>query len=366
MTQLAATAMTFPGYEELMAQCLAALPDQLDKREGSLIYTALGPACLRLAEAYVTLGDYYDLLFADTAAGSYLDRLAGQYGIVRKPAGAALRKGTFLSQSGKPFTLPVGMRFYLDGLFFVVEELLEEGAASLRCETPGEAGNAVTGALLPADYLQDFGSATLTGVLIPGEEQETDESLRQRLRQRLAAPAFGGNIADYQENVRAISGVGAVRVQPVVNGGGTVGLVLLDSRFLPAEETVLSLVREEICPEPGKGLGLAPIGHTVTVEPAAAVTVAISATLVTQGITDELARERVLAVLEGYLLSLRQDWENTPVELRISALTSRILTAQGITDVRNITINGKAENLLLDEDAVPVLDPEQCVLTVGS
>ena len=84
------------------------------------------------------------------------------------------------------------------------------------------------------------------------------------------------------------------------------------------------------------------------------------------GITDELARERVLAVLEGYLLSLRQDWENTPVELRISALTSRILTAQGITDVRDITINGRAENLILDEDAVPVLDPEQCVLTVGS
>ena len=40
--------------------------------------------------------------------------------------------------------------------------------------------------------------------------------------------------------------------------------------------------------------------------------------------------------------------------------------AEGITDVRDITINGKAENLLLDEDAVPVLDPEQCVLTVGS
>ena len=46
--------------------------------------------------------------------------------------------------------------------------------------------------------------------------------------------------------------------------------------------------------------------------------------------------------------------------------TGRILTAQGITDVRDITINGKAENLILDEDAVPVLDPEQCVLTVGS
>lgn len=358
--------MNLPDYESLMAQCLASLPEELDKREGSLIYMALAPCCLRLSEAYAALAGYYDLVFSDTAAGDYLDRLAGQYGITRKSASAALRKGEFRKTDGSAMTLSPGSRFYGGGLFFRVEEELGGGICSLRCETPGSAGNRSFGELLPSEYLADFGSASLSDVLIPGEDQEDDSSLRQRLSDRLSAPAFGGNVADYREKTLAIPGVGAVRVTPAQDGGGTVGLTLLDSRFLPPEEALLAVVRQEICGE-GGGLGLAPIGHRVNIEAAGAVSLPVSATLICREDADgEQVLSGVRAAIEGYFDSLRRDWEEQPAVVRISALQSRMLQAPGVVDLRDVKVNGGSVNLQLDSSAVPIFDSDGSALQLAS
>ena len=94
---------------------MAALPEGIDKREGSLIHMAMAPVCLRLAEGYAALRAYYDLMFTDTAAGIYLDRLAEQYGIFRRPASAAVREAVFTGPEGEPAFIPAGSRFYIDG-----------------------------------------------------------------------------------------------------------------------------------------------------------------------------------------------------------------------------------------------------------
>lgn len=344
--------MQLPDYETLLARCTDALPDWVDKREGSLIHMAMAPVCLRLAEAYAALAAYYDLVFSDTAAGEYLDRLAGQYGIVRTAASPAVRAAVFTGENGG-ITPPAGTRFYIDGIFF---RLLSDG--SLQCETAGTAGNRCFGSMVPAEYLDGLVSAELTDVLIPGEDEEEDDSLRARLTERLSAPAFGGNAADYREKVLALPGVGAVRVTPAADGGGTVTLTLLDSRMLPAEETVLSLVREEICGE-GGGLGLAPIGHTVTVRPAQGADITVTARV--SGPADAL--EAVQNAVEEYLYSLRQHWMEEKAEVRLSALTGCILAAEGVTDVTGVTLCGGSENLVLGEDQVPVFDRDNSVFT---
>ena len=66
--------MEILSYEELKSRCMAAMPEGIDTREGSLIDTAVGPVCAELASAYLTLQSYYDLLFPDTSAEGYLDR----------------------------------------------------------------------------------------------------------------------------------------------------------------------------------------------------------------------------------------------------------------------------------------------------
>lgn len=357
--------MDIPDYQDLMDACLAALPEEVDKREGSLIQMALGPVCLRLAEAYAMLEGFYDLVFSDTAAGGYLDRLAGQYGVTRKAASRALRLGKFTNQAGGAAVPPLGSRFYQDQLFFVAEELLADGQCALRCETAGSAGNRGGGELLPAEYLADFGTAELLGVLIPGEDEESDASLRERLGERLSAPAFGGNVADYREKVRAIPGVGAVRVVPAASGGGTVKLILLDGRLLPPEETLLAVVEEKICGG-GNGLGLAPIGHTVEIIGAEAVPIKLTASVTRRKeSTAEAAEAAVWAAAERQLELLRRRFEEEPAVVRLSAMVSGILAAEGVADVQDLRINGEAANLTLEAGQAPVLDKDGSRLSWG-
>lgn len=347
--------MQLPEYETLLERCMAALPEGIDKREGSLIHMAMAPVCLRLAEGYAALRAYYDLMFTDTAAGIYLDRLAEQYGIFRRPASAAVREAVFTGPEGEPAFIPAGSRFYIDGLFFKAEKG-GSGSCTLVCETAGSAGNRCFGELQPAEYIDGLAYAELGEAVIPGEDEESDDILRARLSERLCAPAFGGNVADYREKTLGIPGVGAVKVTPAADGGGTVKLTLLDSRYLPAEETVLALVREEICGE-GNGLGLAPIGHRVSVTAAEAVPVVLTADIELSG-GEEETLEAVRSAVENTLCSLRENWEEEAVTVRISALVSGMLAAEGVADVRNVTLNGKTENLLLDSEQVPVFDPE--------
>lgn len=61
-------------YDAIMARLLAAVPDTLDKREGSFIWDALSPAALELAQAYFNLDIAYQQTFAADASGESLEK----------------------------------------------------------------------------------------------------------------------------------------------------------------------------------------------------------------------------------------------------------------------------------------------------
>lgn len=342
--------MEIPTYEELKSRCLGAMPEGIDTREGSLIDTAVGPICAELASAYLTLQSYYDLLFPDTSMGEYLDRIASQYGIARGTASPAEVEAKFLDQKGGNFTVPAGMRFSLDGVFYLVTESWP-GGGKLICETPGEVGNKL-GEILPCDYLTNFGKAESVEILTPGEDQEDDESLRERVLELLAYPAFGGNVSDYKEKVRLVPGVGGVRITPVVLGGGTVGVQVLGSDLNPAGESLLESVRELLIPgQQADGLGMAPIGHTVTVSAPAAKSIDLSANILTDGDLSEV-KAAVEAAASGYLQKLRAQWEDEDPVVRYSGMIAALSEARGVVDISGLTINGGTENIVCD--GVPV------------
>ncbi|MGI6318485.1 MAG: hypothetical protein ACOX1J_07175 [Dethiobacteria bacterium] len=79
-------------FENILNDMLARVPNDVDKRPGSIIYDALAPAAYKLAEAYFMLQNYVDLFFADTAVGEFLSRRTAELGIVRRPATKAIRK----------------------------------------------------------------------------------------------------------------------------------------------------------------------------------------------------------------------------------------------------------------------------------
>ena len=273
--------MDIPTYEQLLDQALARAPADIDKREGSLLYTALAPACAELAQAYIELNSALDLLFFDTSQGEALDHLAAQWGLQRQKASPAVCRGVFRDSNGDAFSVPAGMRLGCNGVFYSVGTELESGTFALECETPGEIGNQVSGTLLPVDYLENFGSAWLDGLITAGQDTETDSQLRLRLTQHVKAPAFGGNIADYRDKVKTISGVGAVKVTPGADGAGTVGLTLLDDGFAPASEELVEAV--QLAADPGEnGQGFAPIGHRVSAAPAGEKVIDLSAAVTLQ------------------------------------------------------------------------------------
>ena len=71
-------------YENILQGMLNRVSNDVDKREGSVIYDALAPAAYFLADQYFQLSNFVDLVFPDTAVGEYLDRAVSGYGVNEK------------------------------------------------------------------------------------------------------------------------------------------------------------------------------------------------------------------------------------------------------------------------------------------
>ena len=218
-------------------------------------------------------------------------------------------------------------------------------------------GNNPVGNLVSVDYIHGLGIAQLVELLIPGSEEEDTEALRNRYFDSLNDIAFGGNIADYKQKTKAIDGVAGVKVYPVWAGGGTVKLVIIANDYVKPSIELVAHVQELIDPPPqGAGLGIAPIGHMVTVGGVANTAINLTFKLTCKsGITWDMVKDRITEATENYYLELRSDWENQEATVvRVSQIENRILDVNGIIDIENLKINGNAKNLVLGADNIPV------------
>lgn len=346
-------------YEVILQRMLDRVSNDVDKRQGSIIYDALAPAAMELAQMYIDLDTNINLSYADTATGEYLDKRTGEFGINRKQATFAKRKGMFYASGDVLIDVPIGSRYSIGDLNYIVSEKISAGQFILTSETVGSAGNEQFGSLIPIDYIENLSRAELTDILVAGADTETDESLRNRYYEAVNEQPFGGNVSDYKQKIQAIDGVGGVKITPVWQGGGTVKATIISSDFSAPSTELVSEVQTFIDPtlNSGQGLGQAPIGHQVTIFGATSSTIDVSSRLVLQaGATIGQVQQDVEDTLNAYLLSLRQGWKDeTTTIVRISQIESRILTVSGILDVSDTTLNGSATNVTLTGDQIPTL-----------
>ena len=344
--------MNFNAILQRMTDRVIQQNSNLDVREGSVIWNALAPAAVELTNMYVELDLIINETFADTASREMLIKRAAERGITPEQATKAILKGMF------NIDVPIGARFSLDALNYVVTEKISAGVFRLECETYGSSGNESLGILIPIDYIDGLTSAELTEVIIPGEDEEATEALRQRYFDSLDSQAFGGNITDYKMKTKSIPGVGGVKVYPVWNGGGTVKLVFVNSDFEVPSGTLVNDVQTLIDPvtNAGEGVGIAPIGHVVTVEGATSTTINIATTITYEsGWTWVDVEPHVQAAVDSYFRELSEGWENTAnIIVRISQIETRLLGLNGIVDVANTTVNGGVVNLTLGADSIPI------------
>lgn len=358
---------------------LSQVPDSFDKRDTSPIPTALGPAAYALEEYYLNLNRVQLAASVQTAAGSDLDNWALVAGVTRYPASPAVRLGTFNAavSTGARFSTVNGA----DSINFIVTEQYAPPSGgeyyyTLTAETPGLIGNDYSGPILPISVIPGLTSASISTILVLGDDEETDDELRVRLIDALNDRPFGGNIASYKRAVLAIDGVGGVQVYPTWNGGGTVKLSILgsassdpDQSYLPASSTVVDNVQTEVDPtvNQGVGIGLAPIGAVVTVVAPSEVDIDVTATVtLAGGYTLPQVEPLVEAEISKYLLSLRQAWD-TPdtggvtytLGVYYARIVAAILSAEGVVNVTNVTVNSGTSDISLTETGatqqVPVL-----------
>lgn len=329
---------------------LEKIPSSIDKREGSIIYDALAPCAVELGLMYIELDIILKETFADTATREYLIRRASERGIIPKEATKAVLSAEF------DVNVEIGARFSLGDLNYVVIE--NEDVYQLECETEGIDGNKNFGTLIPIDYIEGLTVANLLEILIPGEDEEETEDLRVRYFESFETKAYGGNVADYVAKTTSIAGVGSVKVTPIWNGGGTVKLTILNSEHEKASDTLIDVVQEEIDPtKDGLGVGVAPIGHVVTVDTVNEIPVDVNTKIIFKSGEDfDKNKTEIEQVISEYFAELRKSWaDEESIVVRISQIESRLMNLSCVLDISDTKINQNQANIEVFGYDVPIV-----------
>jgi uncharacterized phage protein gp47/JayE len=368
-------------YDYILTEALSKVPDNVDKREGSIIRDALSPCCYEAAKHILYLADIIEQTYIETANGLWLDGRVIEGGITRDPATYAKKLGVFKTQLDEPCQISIGQSFSTVGdtilNYTAVQVYTNEdgdvvpGSYIMQCNTVGSVGNSYIGRIVPNDYIEKLASAEITTLLYPGEEEESDDSLRERFLANLMKTAFGGNIAQYRQWAKEIPGIGGVQVYPVWAGGGTVKLSIIDTDYNSCSSEFCQTILEKFDPEnsggeTGLGLGIAPIGHKVTVSTPLPRTINVSGKItLLPGYKLETLMPDIKATLENYLLSLREAWENSDdennysVTVYLGRINFAILNVKGVSSAYELKLNETDTDIKLTETSslqeIPVL-----------
>lgn len=333
-------------YEAILKRMLDRVPNDIDKREGSIIYDALAPAAAELAQAYIELDTVLNLALSETSSGEYLSRRAADFGVRRKQATISQRKGSFYNSSGSYIDVPIGSRFSIEKHSYIVVERLTLGQFVLECETIGAIGNRYFGSLLPIDYIDGLTKAELEDVLVPGEDEESDKSLLDRLLFRARNAATSGNANHYKQWALEVTGVGDAIIIPEWQGPGTVKAVILGTNKRSPSQSVVDEVRSHI-------EAVRPIlAGVLTVEGSAEVPIHIEVTLqLTSGVTLEDVKQQIEQAVSDYLETLA--FKDSLV--RSTRIANLLLDMPTVIDYVNLSVNGGTANIEMQPGQVAVL-----------
>lgn len=351
-------AQNFDYWLNLM---LDNVPDDIDKREGSIIYDAVAPAAIVNAQQSLSLATIIRETYIKTAQGEFLDYRAVEHGTNRYTATNAEVKAKFNDDDGKPVNVEVGDRFASiaeSPIFYTVIKSNGDGTAEMQAEEAGTNANSYLGQVLPVTPNDSLAWAEITEVTIPARDKENDDHLRARLLNSNSWVAYGGNVADYLDMTNKIHDVGATQVYPTWDGAGTVKLVILNNDLMPASQTLIEKVKEEIDPEESttQGYGLAPIDHrvTVTAPETFEVNIAMNVTIADSANADTI-KVNIKTSLEEFFKSLRKDWNTVnptvgrgySMTIYRSKILSRVMMIVGVANATMPRLNGKDEDLQL-------------------
>lgn len=347
-------------YANIRDAMLRDIPDDLDKREGGVIMTSIAPSAYAIEEFYLALDQVQRNAFLGSAVGKYLDYIGESAGTERQHATNAVRLGVCSAE------IPLDSRFStIDGensVVYVATKHLGGTNYEMTAATPGTIGNEYIGQILPIDFIYGLEYAEITTVLAPGEDTETDTEYRERIILSLREKPFGGNVQSYIDYISKIDGVGGVQVYPVWNGGGTVKCSIIGADLNPCSQELIDRVQTEIDPEQnsGLGLGMAPIGASVTIGTCTEKPIAIEANVkLAPGYNIDAVEAAATQAITDYYNTLKKDWAKPYTEgnidyamnVYVAKVTAVLLSVDGIVNATDVKLNNSNNDIALTENA---------------
>lgn len=339
----------------IMDEMLDTVDETIDTRQGSIIYDAVAPAAMENAQMYVDMDILLNETFADTASYYYLIKRAAERGIFVREGTPAVLKAQV---EPADIEILIDTEFNIGELNYTITENLGGGYYSLTCKEPGVEGNNAVDDVIPMEDVEGLETITTVGVITAGTDDEDLEHLRERYFDSFEEVSFGGNKAEYREKANELENVYACKVYPVWNGGGTVKLVILGADYRKAADTVVNELQKAIDPtQDGTGVGIAPIGHIVTVDTVAEQLVNISCTIdYMTGYGWNDIKDTFATAVNDYFLELRKAWEDSAgLVIRTGRIEGTLLDIPGVDDITEVRFNGTAGNYSVPEDKVPIV-----------
>ncbi len=288
--------------------------------------------------------------FPQTAGGEILDRHAALRGLTR--GGAVKAHGTirFSVSSARTHDLfiPRGVRCMTASLTeFITTEEGTLVAGETYCDVPAEAvhvGKSGNAGANEVNIIQNapVGIRMITNPLpfTGGEDEESDDDLRERVLKSYGSIPNGGNVACYEKLALNIAGVAAVKVLPRNRGRGTVDIIVASDSGMPSDELLDAVSeavdeRREIC-----------VDIDVSEPTATQVNVTAAITVSSRYDTEEVlqaVREAVAAHFSGRLLG----------KSVLRAELGNVIYA--VPGVENYSLTAPANDVSISSSGLPVL-----------
>lgn len=352
--------------ETIRERIYKRVPSDLDVSVGSYEYDAIEPSNIEFAVAYFMLKNVILLAFPQYSFGKWLTLAAEAKGVYRKEATYANGELTIIGTNGvsipagTKFTnvIPVGSELPIK-YYSTQEEVIigEKGICKIKVisDLPGIKGNAAAGEICL--NIADIPNLTSIGNEKPftnGADEESDESLLERLLERLRCPTSSGNKNDYRQWAKEIPGVEDAETIPLWDGPGTVEVIIVGANGMPIPD-IVPIVKEYLDPSDheGEGEGRAPIGAVVTV-------VTTDNYMVRVDVNElEFQSGYNLGITKNSLIkAIKKEVAKVKIGglIRIHDVEDAVRHVTGIRDFREILLNAEGCNIQIPAHLKPVVE----------